>query len=426
MDDSSARSTAAKVAVIVAPFGLSYFMAYLFRSVNAVVAPDLVRDLGLTATGLGLLTAAYFFAFAAAQLPLGVMLDRFGPRRVQAGMLLFAVSGALLFSLAENVATLTLARGMVGLGAAGGLMSSFKAVSLWFRREQVPFYNGLVMAFGGLGALVASAPADFAVRLFGWRTTFGLLAAVTLLVAAILMLIVPERAGGQAAVGARRLVADLGRIYSDRWFWRMAPLIVSTCGCQLAIQTLWAGPWLRDVAGLDRAGVALNVGAIAVGFMVGMPLMGLLATRLQRHGIDLVDTMVGLMVVLLLFEGIVVVGGSPWPVVDWFVLGFLGQGGVLAYARMPDRFGMALGGRATTAMNLMVFSTAFAAQYAIGGVIDLWPTGPSGQYHPTGYQTAFGAALAVQIAGLAWYIARRPRPGASAFDPATAAIRTKD
>ncbi len=407
MDETSDRSTAAKVAVIVAPFGLSYFMAYLFRSVNAVVAPDLVRDLGLTASGLGLLTAAYFFAFAAAQLPLGVMLDRFGPRRVQAGMLLVAVTGALLFSFAENVATLTIARGLVGLGAAGGLMSSFKAVALWFRRDQIPVFNGLVMAFGGLGALVASAPADFAVQLFGWRTTFGLLAVVTLASAAVIMLIVPERAGGQAPAGLRALVADLARIYRDRWFWRMAPLIVTTCGCQLAIQTLWAGPWLRDVAGLDRAGVALHVGAIAVGFMVGMPLMGLLATRLQRRGIDLVDTMVGLMALLLVFELAVVFGGSPWPLLDWFVLGFLGQGGVLAYARMPDQFGMALGGRATTAMNLMVFATAFAAQYAIGGVIDLWPTGADGGYAVAGYQTAFGAALVLQVAALAWFF-RRP------------------
>ena len=116
---------------VLAPFACGYFLSYLFRAVNAVVAPDLVRDVGLSASELGLLTAAYLIAFALFQLPLGMLLDRFGPRRVQTVLLCCAAAGGLLFAIADDVVTLTFARALIVLGIAGGLMAGFKAVVLW-------------------------------------------------------------------------------------------------------------------------------------------------------------------------------------------------------------------------------------------------------------------------------------------------------
>src|SRR5512134_357876 len=112
---------------IFIPFALGYFLSYLYRTVNAVLAPDLVRDLGLDPAGLGLLTSAYFFAFALAQLPIGILLDRYGPRRVEACLLLFAAAGALLFARATSLPELLLGRGLIGLGVAACLMAAFKA-----------------------------------------------------------------------------------------------------------------------------------------------------------------------------------------------------------------------------------------------------------------------------------------------------------
>jgi MFS family permease len=150
--------------LVLGPFALGYFLSYLFRAVNAVVAPNLVSDIGLTAGQLGLLTSAYLFAFAVFQLPLGVLLDRFGPRRVQAALLCCAAVGSLLFSTAEGATTLTAARALIGLGFAGGLMSGFKAVVLWVPEPRRALANACVMSFGALGILVATVPVEIAVQ----------------------------------------------------------------------------------------------------------------------------------------------------------------------------------------------------------------------------------------------------------------------
>ena len=181
------------VLTVLAPFAAGYFLSYLFRSVNAVVGPRLVADIGLSATGLGFLTSAYLLAFALFQLPLGLLLDRFGPRRVQAGLLATAAFGALLFAIGGDLPTLTIARALIGLGFAGGLMSGFKAVVLWLLEPQRALANAGVMSFGALGTLVATVPTELAVEAAGWRTVFAGLAAVTLAVAALILTVVPER-----------------------------------------------------------------------------------------------------------------------------------------------------------------------------------------------------------------------------------------
>ena len=160
---------------VLLPFGCGYFLSYLFRAVNAVVAPDLIRDVGLTTEGLGLLTAAYLIAFAAFQPPLGILLDKYGPRRVQAALLLVAAAGAALFGFAQNETVLVLARGMIGLGFAGGLMASFKAVAIFAPAGRIPLLNSWVMAFGGVGVLAASYPAYVTAEILGWRGLFFML-----------------------------------------------------------------------------------------------------------------------------------------------------------------------------------------------------------------------------------------------------------
>ena len=131
---------------VFVPFAMGYFLSYLMRVVNPVIAPDLVRDLGLTAADLGLLTSANFLAFAVAQLPLGILLDRFGPRRTEAVLLLFAALGAFLFSIAGSAPDLIAGRALIGLGTSACLMAAFKAYVMWFSGERIPFINGLQMA----------------------------------------------------------------------------------------------------------------------------------------------------------------------------------------------------------------------------------------------------------------------------------------
>ena len=145
--------------VVFAPFVAGYYLSYLFRTINAVIAGRLVSDLQLDAAQLGLLTSVYFLTFAAVQLPLGVALDHYGPRRVQGFLLLLAASGTALFASADNVPTLLIGRALIGLGVAGGLMAGLKALVLWFPKEWLPLLNGLFIALGTTGAVTATAPA---------------------------------------------------------------------------------------------------------------------------------------------------------------------------------------------------------------------------------------------------------------------------
>jgi MFS family permease len=395
------------VVIVLVPFALGYFLSSLFRSVNAVVGPRLVADLGLSATELGLLTSAYLFAFALFQLPLGVLLDRFGPRRVQTVLLGCAAVGALLFAVGQGIATLTFARALIGLGFAGGLMSGFKAVVLWVPEPRRALANAAIMSFGALGILVATVPTELAVQAVGWRAVFVGLATITFAVATLIFVAVPEQ--GATSTGDRlgNQIASVVRIYSDRAFWRVAPLLATTAGSHIAIQTLWAGPWFRDVAGLDRIGVANHLMVMAVAFLVGILVSGAVADWFVRRGVDLLTVMLGFLALFFCSELAIVLQWTSVNLLMWVVFGMTGQVAVLAYPWLSSYFGPALSGRANTAVNLLLFLTAFAAQYAIGAIIDLFSTSAAGGYDPKGYQVGFGVFFALQLLALGWYLLGR-------------------
>ncbi len=393
---------------VIAPFGLGYFMSYLLRAVNAVVVKDLERDIGVSAEGLGLVTAAYLFAFGAFQLPLGALLDRFGPRRVQAALFAVSAAGSLLFALGERVEVLVVARALIGLGFAGGLMASFKAVVLWAPPGRVPLFNSLVMVFGGFGVLAATEPAHLAVAAFGWRAVFaGLAAAILLSGAAILLLAPRERPEMLSPGGFRAQLAGIGRVYRDRLFWSLAPMLAGSAGGHIALQTLWAAPWLRDVGGLDAGEVAFTLSLMAVAFIVGILLSGALGDWAGRRGVALMSVVEAIVAVFLAsFLGILL---GLWPPGTgfWLLFAMTGQMTILAYAHLSAHFGAELAGRANTALNLLVFLGAFAVQYAIGGVLDFWEP-QDGRYPEAAYQVAFGALFTLQALSWAWYRLSRP------------------
>lgn len=175
------------------PFAAGYFMSYLLRAVNAVVAPDLVKDLSLSPGSLGLLTAAYLGAFALFQLPLGVLLDRYGPRKVQAGLLCVAAAGCAGFAFAPNLLGLFAARAVIGLGFSAGLMASYKSSATWVPADRRSLANTAIMSMGALGVVVATEPTEWLVGLIGWRSTFLVFAGMILLAAAFILVAAPRK-----------------------------------------------------------------------------------------------------------------------------------------------------------------------------------------------------------------------------------------
>ena len=388
---------------VFVPFAFGYFLSYLYRVVNAVIAPNLVSELDIGPSALGLLTATYFIAFASSQLPLGVLLDRFGPRRMEAALLIFAAFGAYLFSRSETLTGLVAARALIGFGVSACLMAAFKAYALWFPRQKWPLINGFQMAAGGLGALAATAPVEATLRVTDWRGLFLALAVITLIVAAAVFTVVPEKPAGAAVESLNRQLQGVGTVFTSPEFWRTAPLTTFSQAAFLSVQGLWTGPWLKDVAGLERMAVAHVLFCIAVAMIAGFIVLGWLAERLNRSGVSVLTTAVMGMGLFMLAQMMILLGPVHWALQLWVVFGFFGTSGIISYAALSQQFPVHLSGRVTTAVNLLVFIAAFAVQWAVGAIIGIWPVGVDGSYALVGYQTAFSTILILQTMSLVWF-----------------------
>ena len=386
------------------PFALGYFISYFFRNVNAIIEADLVGDLGFSAASLGLLTSVYFISFASFQLPLGLLLDRFGPRRTESVLLIFAALGALIFSMAESLSGLILGRLLIGFGVSACLMASFKAYVLWFPPDRLPLMNGLQMVAGGLGAMSATVPLRTALEFTDWRGVFLILSGLTLLSALVLWLVYPEKEGSAGPVPMKKQLKGLKTVLTSRPFLAIAPLVMFSQSAQMAIQGLWAKPWLRDVAGLDEAECANHLMWMMAAMMAGFFLLGLLSERLyQARKISPVTVGVSAMAVFIVLQLLMALGWTAQPMLLMTAFSFFATAGILPYAGLSQIFPKDLSGRVSTSLNLTVFLGAFAVQWGLGEIISLWPPQEKG-YAPESYGAAFGSLAVLQLSGLLWFI----------------------
>lgn len=385
------------------PFALGYFLSYLYRSVNAVIAPDLVRDIGVDPASLGLLTSAYFLAFAAFQLPLGVLLDRYGPRRVEAVLLLVAAAGAFTFARAETLTGLMLGRALIGLGVSACLMAAFKAFTLWFPADRLPLANGVQMISGGIGALAASTPVELTLKLTDWRGVFLILSALTVAAALCIFTVVPEKQGSRSGETLGEQLQGVRQVFTSGLFWSIAPWAVATQAAYLSVAGLWSGPWLRDIANFDRMATANTLMGISLAMIAGYLTFGTLAGRLAVRGIRPMTVAAAGMLCFLVVQAMIVLQLVNITLALWLLFGFFGTACILPYAVLSQNFPRHLAGRVNTGLNLLVFVAAFAAQWAIGLIINLWPQTASGGYSAMGYSCGFGLVVVLQLAGAVWY-----------------------
>jgi MFS family permease len=400
---------------VLAPFGGGYFLSYLYRTVNSVIGDDLIRDLTLSASDIGLLTAAYLFMFAAFQLPLGVLLDRYGPRRVNTILLLIAATGAAIFAIGQSLEMLIVGRGLIGLGVSAALMASFKAITQWFPRPRWPLINGLFLTIGGLGAIAGTAPVQAALVYTDWRGVFLGLAGATVAVAATIFFVAPDAEETQKPPTLSEQLEGLKRIYTSRIFWSIAPMAVFSFAANLSIQGLWAGLWLRDVAQLDKQDAAWVLALLNIGMTAGFVAMGVIADIATRRGISLAVVLFGGIGAFILIQvGITFAVTLPGAWL-WIGFGFFANAAIVAYPMVAHHFPLSYAGKANTAVNLAAFIGAFLMQYALGWIIDFFPRGPNDTYIPASYEAAFGTAIVLQIAGMLWflYAYRRVGPAAS-------------
>jgi MFS family permease len=402
----NARVNPRLVLVVFCPFAAGYFLSFFFRNVNAVISRDLARDFDISSADLGFLTATYLLAFAAFQLPLGVLLDRYGPRRVLSALMCVAGTGALVFALAQDFVMLSVGRALIGLGVSGCLMGAIKAFTLWFPLSRLATLNGLYLGIGGLGGLSATAPAEAFLGPFGWRALFYVLAAASVSAAALIFFLVPEKPLPGHGQTLRAQIAGFGRIFASVPFWRIAlPLVVCHSAYQ-ALQGLWLAPWLYDVAGYARSAVAGALLTTAIAYTVGSVFFGVSSDRLAHSGVSrLVVYKLGLATSLAMFM-LLAAGVSTGLPVILAVYGFTTISGALAYALFAPLFPPEMTGRVITASNVMMFGTSFLFQWGIGAVLRLYPE-IDGRYPAEGYAVALWTLAALQVAVVLWLLPMR-------------------
>jgi MFS family permease len=389
---------------VLLPFAAGYCLSYLFRVINAVIAEPLVRELGVDAANLGFLSAVYFLTFAAAQIPIGAALDRFGPRRVQATLLIFAAGGAATFASAYSLTGLIVGRALIGLGVAGALVAGLKAIVDWFPKDRLPLITGVFVAIGASGAICATAPAEWILHRSGWRGLFLLLAAFAAMVSLGIFLITPEVQQRTTSSPARS--QNLRAIYSDARFWRLAPLSALSIGSAWALQGLWAAPWLSDVARLERPAIVQHLLVMSCALCTVALAVGIIADQLCRRGTKLASILAAATALFILAE-LALALHAPMPTTAmWAVVSSMGAATVMSYSILGDMFPEATG-RANAALNLLHIGAAFLIQWVVGVMVGLWPKDELGHYPAAAYTVAFLLMAVLQAASLWWFV-RRP------------------
>jgi len=375
-----------------------YVIAYFYRVSAAVLAGDLVRDLHLSPRELGNVSAALFFAFALAQIPLGPLLDRCSPRRVVFALGLVTAAGALLFARAASYGEALAGRTLIGVGTACVLMGSLKIYTRWFPPRYFATLAGLQVAIGNAGNLLATVPLAWLAGTIGWRSTFAGSALLAALVAWAVLATVRDAPAPLPQEGAAVSLwagwQAIGRLPS---FWLLALLAFFWYGSYMAVQGLWGGPYLMEVLGLDRSGAARLLLFTALGFILGCPLAGRLSDRvLASRKKLLVAGQGGLLFTLALFLGPLEMLPAALRPAVFFAFGVFVSTGPVLYAQVKELFPANLAATAMTAINFFVVIGAALTQQAMGRLLDGLRT-EAGALPAA----AFHAAFAIPFAGLA-------------------------
>jgi sugar phosphate permease len=378
-----------------------YVIAYFYRVSAAVIAGDLAVDLSLSPWQLGNVSAALFYAFALAQLPLGPILDRVGPRKTIFALGLVTAVGALVFARAAGYGEALVGRTLIGVGSACVLMGSLKTYTAWFSPRQFATLAGMQVALGNVGNLLATAPLAWLAATVGWRGTFTAFALLTAIAAwAVLAVVRDAPVSGVAGGGeGMPLLAGWKMLAGTPSFWSLSLLAFFWYGSYMAVQGLWGGPYLMTVLGLDRPAAARLLLLTATGFIVGCPLAGRLSDCLASRKKVLLIGQLGLLAEISLFLGPLEILPSWLLPVVFFLFGICVSSGPVLYAQVKELFPPALSATAMTGVNFFVVMGAALTQQLMGHVLGPLPV-PGADAAALAFHKAFAVPLAGL--GLAW------------------------
>lgn len=390
-------STASRVLLC---FAFGYFFSALARAVTATLAPALSEELNLNAGELGLLAGVYFLGFASLQLPLGGALDRLGPKRVLAAFLALAVAGCVAFAIARGFVALVIARALIGMGVGACLMAPMKS----FRQRLAPSAQlratSWMMMTGSLGMLASTLPVQWLLPHIGWRGLFWSLALAFALAILLIVRYVPADDETEPEVGASS--QGYLTIVRQRCFYRYVPMGFFQYGGMVAVQSLWAGPWLTQVNGLTAPEAAGGLFVINLAMLFTFMAWGTLYPRLERRGWTAPRLIArGAPVSFTILVAAILLGkhADAWVWAAYCVSSTVVS---LSLPSLGQSFAAAQAGRALSAYNLVIFAGVFAVQWGVGLLVDGlmllgWTT-------LSAFQGAFALFAVCCIASYAWFV----------------------
>jgi MFS family permease len=377
-----------------------FFYAWIMRVAPSVMVEELMRDFSVGAAVLGNLSAAYFYGYAGMQIPVGLLLDRFGPRRLMTLAALVCGASCILFATANSLAAVTAARFLIGASAAFSLVGAMAIAGQWFRTDQFAVLSGLAMAMGMLGGMVGQAPLRLAVEASDWRTASLWLAGGGVVLAVAAWATVRDRWRGSG--GLANVLSGLAVVARHRQTWLIAFAGLGTSAPLLAFAGLWGVPFLETAHGLPRTTAAAVTSSLFAGWAVGAPLFGWLSDRI---GLRRPPLLAGLVLEAVALAIILFVPGLSVFVLGClcFAMGFLGSSQIVCFALAKENHPAELSGTAIGFANGMVTGSGALFQPLVGLLLDLGWTGKvvhgARVYDVWTYQLALSSLIAACLVG---------------------------
>ena len=375
---------------------LFFFYAWILRVSPSVMVEDLMRDFAVGGAIVGNLSALYFYGYAGMQIPVGLLLDRFGPRRLMTLAAGLVAVACLLFASSHGLASASLMRFLIGVGCAFSLVGAMAVAGQWFPRERFALLGGLAMMFGMAGGVFGQAPLRMAVDATDWRTTMASVAVVGFALMAAAWFFVRDRQRGSGGLGA--VFAGLGRVAGNRQTWLNAIAGLGATGPLLAFAGLWGVPYLQAVYDIDRVSAGAVTSVTFIGWGIGAPLIGWLSDRFRNRRTPLIA---GLTLSALSLFAILYLPGIPlWAVgVLCFAVGFGGSAQIVSFALAREHNPARLSGTAIGMVNALVTGAGALFQPMVGWLLDWNWDGvlvDGARVYTTG---AYGVAFSVLMVG---------------------------
>ena len=358
-----------KSILIFSVFAFGFFISNLLRSITATLTPALSTEFNLSAANLGLLAGGYFLGFSLMQIPTGMLLDRFGPKKVIGYLLIIALIGTISFAFAKSFAGLLISRIFIGVGVAACLMGPLTGYRVWFEEKYQQRANSWMLMVANFGFVASTLPVQILLPIIGWRSIFLIIASLILISIILISILIPSWETKRDEDQKNNL-QNLSYIWKNKFFISLAPLAFFNYGGVQAIQTLWAGPWMLNVTGYDAIQSATGLFWINVTMLFSFLIWGYFLPKLSSNGIDSMKIVKFTLPISYIILFLIIIMGDKAGA-TMFTLYILSSIVIsLTQPAIALNFPTKLAGKSLTSFNVFLFSGTFFVQWIIGLIID--------------------------------------------------------